>query len=398
MKILVINAGSSSIKYKLYDMETEEVLAKGGVERIGIEGSKLVHVAKTDKPYTVVTPIPDHVKAMQLTLDALTDPEHGAVRSVADISAVGHRIVQGGSYFKGAALLTPENLERVRDYSDLAPLHNPAAVMGIEACQKIMPDTPMAAVFDTAFHQTMPDYAYMYALPYEYHRELRVRRYGMHGTSHKYVAGRAAKLMGQPVQMLKIVTCHLGNGASIAAVKHGKSIDTSMGMTPLAGIMMGTRAGDIDPALAGYIMDKTGMDIHTFTEMLNKESGLYGISGLSSDMRDITAAAESGHARAKLALEMFCYHVRKYIGAYAVAMGGLDCVVITAGIGENTPLIRTLIAQDMDFLGLACDESKNNRPAGNYIISPDGAKVTMCVVATDEEKVIALETQELLAE
>jgi len=397
MNILVLNAGSSSIKYKLYDMRTETVLARGGVERIGIEGSNLVHKLPDKEDYVVKKPIPDHVAAMQMVLQALTDPDHGAISSMDQIRAVGHRVVQGGSYFSKAVRLTPATMDQIRDLCDLAPLHNPPAIMGMEACAKVMPNTPMAAVFDTAFHQTMPNYAYVYPLPYELYHKYRVRRYGAHGTSHKYVARRAAQLMGRATGELKIVTCHLGNGASITAVCHGKSIDTSMGLTPLAGIMMGTRSGDIDPAIAQYIMQKTGMSIQKFTEMMNKESGLLGVSGLSSDMRDIvTAATRKQDPRARLALDMFCYQVRKYIGAYAAAMGGLDAVVITAGIGENTPLIRTLITENMGFLGMGIDEVRNQRPSGDYIVSPDGAKVTTLVIATDEERVIALETVELL--
>nr|MDD6336542.1 acetate kinase [bacterium] len=395
MKILVINAGSSSIKYQLFDMEDESVLAKGAVERIGIQGSNLVHKVPGRDNYTVQADMKDHIVAMQAILGALTDPEHGVVSSMDEISAVGHRVVQGGSYFDGPALCTEDTLNKIRDLCDLAPLHNPAHLMGMEACRNVMPNTPMVAVFDTAFHQTMPPTAYLYPLPYEYYEKYHVRRYGAHGTSHKYVSRRAAELMGRPVESLKTVTCHLGNGASITAVDGGKSVDTSMGLTPLAGIMMGTRSGDIDPAIMEYMMEKTGMSIKEMTRVLNKESGLLGISGISSDMRDCTAAREE-NPRAELAIDMFCYRVRRFIGAYAALMGGLDAVVFTAGIGENTPYIRKRCCEGLAFMGVEIDDAKNNRPAGDFICSPDGAKVTVMTIATDEEKVIARETRALL--
>ncbi|MBQ7913629.1 MAG: acetate kinase [Clostridia bacterium] len=397
MKVLVINSGSSSLKYQLIDMETESVIAKGTCERIGIEGSKLTHKAKGIEK-VICQPMPDHTVAVSLVLNALTDKEIGVISSMSDIDAVGHRAVASGEVFKQPVLVSEDSIAKFGALSDLAPLHNPAALVGVKACLAAMPNTPMALVFDTSFHFTMPDYAYMYAIDYETYEKYSVRRYGFHGTSHKFVSQEAAKYMGKDVKDLKIVTCHLGNGSSITAVKGGKSIDTSMGFTPLAGVPMGTRSGDIDPAVLEYIAKKENLSISESMTYLNKKCGVAGISGVSSDFRDLTAATDKGNKRAKLALDMFSYACKKYVGAYAAAMNGVDCIVFTAGVGENTPCVREAICKDMQYLGLEIDREKNLEKNNGSIrdITGKNSKVKVLIIPTNEELVIARETVELL--
>ena len=397
MKVLVINSGSSSLKYQLIDMETENVIAKGTCERIGIDGSKLTHKAKGAE--TVISqPMPDHTVAVSLVLNALTDKEIGVISPMADIDAVGHRAVASGEVFKGPALVTDDNIAKLEALCDLAPLHNPAALVGVKACKAAMPNTPMGLVFDTGFHFTMPEYAYMYAIDYDTYAKYSIRRYGFHGTSHKFVSQEAAKYLGKDAKDLKIVTCHLGNGSSITAVKGGKSIDTSMGFTPLAGVPMGTRSGDIDCAVVEYIAKKENMTIAEVMNYLNKKSGVAGISGVSSDFRDLTAAADAGNKRAQLALDMFAYSCKKYVGAYAAAMNGVDCIVFTAGVGENTPCVREAICENMQYLGLEIDKDKNWEDVRGVIrdISGENSKVKVLIIPTNEELVIARETVELL--
>ena len=397
MKVLVINSGSSSLKYQLIDMETEGVIAKGTCERIGIEGSKLTHKAKGVE--TVFTqPMPDHTVAVSLVLNALTDKEIGVISSMSDIDAVGHRAVASGEVFKQPVLVSEDSIAKFEALSDLAPLHNPAALVGVKACLAAMPNTPMALVFDTSFHFTMPDYAYMYAIDYETYEKYSVRRYGFHGTSHKFVSQEAAKYMGKDIKDLKIVTCHLGNGSSITAVKGGKSIDTSMGFTPLAGVPMGTRSGDIDPAVVEYIAKKENLSVSEAMTYLNKKCGVAGISGVSSDFRDLTAATDKGNKRAKLALDMFSYACKKYVGAYAAAMNGVDCIVFTAGVGENTPCVREAICEDMQYIGLEIDKEKNLEKNNGAIrdITGKNSNVKVLIIPTNEELVIAREMVELL--
>ncbi|MBQ8428771.1 MAG: acetate kinase [Clostridia bacterium] len=397
MKVLVINSGSSSLKYQLIDMETEGVIAKGVCERIGIAGSRLIHKAKgTEK--IVEQAMPDHNIAVSLVLDALTDKEVGVISSMSDIDAVGHRAVASGEVFKKPTLVTDDSIAKMEELCDLAPLHNPAAIIGVKACRAAMPTTPMAFVFDTSFHFTMPDYAYMYAIAYEDYQKYSIRRYGFHGTSHKFVSQEAAKFLGKKPEGLKVVTCHLGNGSSITAVNGGKSVDTSMGFTPLAGVPMGTRSGDIDPAVVEYLAQKKGWGISETLSYLNKKCGVAGVWDGSSDFRDITAASLDGNERAKLALNMFAYQCKKYIGAYAAAMNGVDCIVFTAGVGENMPGVRASICQNMQYIGLEIDEEKNNAKANGSILDITGknAKVKVLVIPTNEELVIARETVELL--
>ena len=397
MKVLVINSGSSSLKYQLIDMETEGVIAKGTCERIGIEGSKLTHKAKGVE--TVISqPMPDHTVAVSLVLNALTDKEIGVITSMSDIDAVGHRAVASGEVFKQPVLVSEDSIAKFEALSDLAPLHNPAALIGVKACLAAMPNTPMALVFDTSFHFTMPDYAYMYAIDYETYEKYSVRRYGFHGTSHKFVSQEAAKYMGKDIKDLKIVTCHLGNGSSITAVKGGKSIDTSMGFTPLAGVPMGTRSGDIDPAVVEYIAKKENLSVSEAMTYLNKKCGVAGVSGVSSDFRDLTAATDKGNKRAKLALDMFSYACKKYVGAYAAAMNGVDCIVFTAGVGENTPCVREAICEDMQYIGLEIDKEKNLEKNNGTIrdVTGKNSKVKVLIIPTNEELVIARETVELL--
>ena len=397
MKVLVINSGSSSLKYQLIDMETEGVIAKGTCERIGIDGSKLTHKAKGAE--TVIDKdMPDHNVAVALVLGALTDEKIGVISSMDDIDAVGHRAVASGEVFKAPTLVTDDSIAKMEELCDLAPLHNPAAIIGVKACRAAMPKTPMAFVFDTSFHFTMPDYAYMYAIDYEDYEKYSIRRYGFHGTSHKFVSQEAAKYLGKKPEELKIVTCHLGNGSSITAVNGGKSVDTSMGFTPLAGVPMGTRSGDIDPAVVEYLAQKENLTIAQALNYLNKKSGMAGVSGVSSDFRDLTAAADKGNKRAKLALDMFGYSCKKYVGAYAAAMNGVDCIVFTAGVGENTPCVREAICENMDYIGLSIDQEKNLEKNNGAIrdITGKGSKVKVLIIPTNEELVIARETVELL--
>ncbi len=397
MKVLVINSGSSSLKYQLIDMETESVIAKGNCERIGINGSKLTHKAN-GKEFVIEQAMPDHNVAVDLVLKALTDKDSGVIASMKDIDAVGHRAVASGEVFKKPTLVSDETMAKMEEIQDLAPLHNPAAIIGVKACRAAMPETPMALVFDTSFHFTMPDYAYMYAIDYAHYEKYKIRRYGFHGTSHKFVSQEAAKYLGKKPEELKVITCHLGNGSSITAVNGGKSVDTSMGFTPLAGVPMGTRSGDIDYAAAEYIAKKEGMDVSETLTYLNKKCGVAGISGVSSDFRDLTAAADNGNKRAKLALDMFSYSCKKYVGAYAAAMNGVDCIVFTAGVGENTACVRSTICENMQYLGLEIDEEKNLQKNNGAIrdITGKNSKVKVLIIPTNEELVIARETVELL--
>lgn len=397
MKVLVINSGSSSLKYQLIDMETESVVAKGNCERIGIDGSKLTHKAN-GKEVVVETSVPDHNVAVQLVLHELTSGEASVISSMDEIDAVGHRVVASGEAFKKPTLVTPEAMELMEEIKDLAPLHNPAAIVGVNACRAAMPKTPMVLVFDTGFHFTMPDYAYMYAVDYAHYEKYKIRRYGAHGTSHKFVSQEAAKYLGKKPEELKIVTCHLGNGSSITAVDGGKCVDTSMGFTPLAGVPMGTRSGDIDYAAVEYIAKKEGMNVSEALTYLNKKCGMLGVSGVSSDFRDLTKAAEEGNRRAKLALDIFGYCCKKYVGAYAAAMNGVDCIVFTAGVGENTPTVRKQICENMQYLGLEIDLEKNEEKNNGSIrdITGKNSKVKVLIIPTNEELVIARETVELL--
>lgn len=397
MKILVINAGSSSLKYQLIDIETEAVLAKGLCERIGIENSKLNHTPQGGDKIVIEKDMKDHSDAIMMVLNALTDKEHGVIADMSEISAVGHRVVHGGESFSGSVIINDEVKAALEECVPLAPLHNPANLIGISACEKAMPGVPQVGVFDTAFHQTMPKEAYMYALPYELYTEHKIRRYGFHGTSHKYVSEKAAAFLGKDIKDLKIITCHLGNGSSITAVDGGKSVATSMGFTPLAGVVMGTRSGSIDPAIIKFIADTKNMDVAKIDALLNKESGVYGISGVSSDFRDLDAEASKGNERAQLALDMFVYSVRKYIGAYAVQMGGVDAIVFTAGVGENDAKMRAAITKDLEFMGISVNLEKNAASRGvEADVSADDAKVKVLVIPTNEELMIARDTAELL--
>ncbi len=398
MKILVVNAGSSSLKYQLIDMETEKVLAKGGCERIGIPGSLLKAKGNGgEKVYN--KDMPDHKVAIELVLSALTDSEIGVIKSMDEIDAVGHRMVASGEYFNKTTLVTDEVMKTLEEKTfELAPLHNPAAATGVRACMEVMPHTPMALVFDTSFHATMPEKAYLYGVDYEDYKKYGVRKYGFHGTSHKFVSSEAAKYLGKKPEELKIVTCHLGNGSSISAVDGGKCVDTSMGFTPLAGILMGTRSGDIDASAVEFLARKKGMTHAEVITYLNKKCGVAGISGVSSDFRDLIAGAKKGNARCKLALDMFAYQTKKYVGSYAAAMGGLDCIVFTAGIGENTPTVREAVCDGLQFLGVKLNKRANNGKNDGSIreISAKNSKVKVLVIPTNEELVIARETAELL--
>lgn len=398
MKVLVINCGSSSLKYQLINMEDESVLAKGLVERIGIDGSILTQKVNGKEKYIIQEPMKDHKYAIKLVLDALVDNKHGVISDMSEISAVGHRVVHGGEKYLKSVLINDNVMKDLEECAKLAPLHNPANIIGIKACQELMPDTPMSVVFDTAFHGTMPEEAYIYPLPYELYEKYGIRRYGFHGTSHKFVSNEVAKAMGKDIKDLKIITCHLGNGASITAVKGGKSIDTTMGFTPLAGIAMGTRCGDIDPSIVLYMIQELGMKPEEVNEVLNKKSGVLGISGVSSDFRDIK---EAGYVRkekrAIIALNLFAYRVRKQIGAYAAAMNGLDAIVFTAGVGENSDVTRKECLEGLEFLGVELDDERNKKHNGILgKISKDTSKVDVYVVPTNEELMIAKETLALL--
>ena len=396
MNILVINCGSSSLKYQLIDSETEKVLAKGLCERIGIDGRLTYSPAGGEKEVTDA-PMPTHTEAIQLVLDALTNEKTGVIKSLDEVGAVGHRLVHGGEKFACSAVITDEMIAAVEECNDLAPLHNPANLIGVDACKKCMPGVPMVGVFDTAFHQTMPKEAYMYALPYEYYEKYKVRRYGFHGTSHSFVSKRTAEFLGKDVKDMKIIVCHLGNGSSISAVKGGKSIDTSMGLTPLEGVPMGTRSGDIDPAILEFLAKKENMDIFQLTAMLNKKSGVFGVSdGVSSDFRDLENAAAEGNDKAQLARDVFAYNVAKYVGAYAAAMNGVDAIAFTAGVGENDKNVRKAVIERLGFLGIELDEEANSKRGFDNIISTADSKVTVCVIPTNEELAIARETLALV--
>ena len=396
MKVLVINCGSSSLKYQLIDSDTEAVIAKGLCERIGIDG-RLTHQTMGKDKYTVDVPMPEHNAAVKYVLDALLDQEKGAITSLSEIDAVGHRIVHGGEKFANSVVISDEVMEAIEECNDLAPLHNPANLIGIRACQSHMPGVPMVAVFDTAFHQTMPDKAYTYAIPYEYYENYKIRRYGFHGTSHSFVSKRLAELIGKDIKDTKMIVCHLGNGSSITAVDGGKSVDTSMGLTPLAGLPMGTRSGDIDPAILEFIAGKEGKSVEEITTILNKKSGVSGLSGVSSDFRDLDAGMKDGNDRCRLALDVFCYSVKKYIGAYTAAMGGLDAIAFTAGIGENNPYVRRMATTGLEFMGIDIDEEKNEVRGDETKISTDSSKIQVWVVPTNEELAIARETVELVS-
>ena len=395
MNVLVINCGSSSLKYQLINSDTEAVLAKGLCERIGIDGRLTYQKAGLDKEITEA-PMPTHKEAIQLVLDALVNEKTGAIASLAEVNAVGHRIVHGGEKFASSAVITPEMLAAVEECNDLAPLHNPANLIGIRACQDLMPGVPMVGVFDTAFHQTMPEKAYLYGLPYEYYEKYKVRRYGFHGTSHSFVSKRVAEIVGKPYNATKTIVCHLGNGASVSAVLNGESVDTSMGLTPLEGLVMGTRSGDIDPAIMEFIAKKENLDIAGIMNVLNKKSGVEGVSGVSSDFRDLEAAAKAGNKRAELAIDVFAYRVAKYVGAYTAAMNGVDNIVFTAGIGENCALVRTKVCSYLGYLGITIDEEANGKRGEEIVISTPDSKVKVLVVPTNEELAIARETVALV--
>ena len=399
MKVLVINAGSSSLKYQLLDPETGHLLAKGLCERIGIDG-KFTYKPQVEGKTAIVAAdvaMPTHSEAIQAVLNALVDPDNGVIASMSEIDAVGHRVVHGGESFASSVLITDEVMQAVEECTPLAPLHNPANIIGIEACRAVLGhDVPQVAVFDTAFHQTMPEHAFLYSIPYEYYENDKIRRYGFHGTSHRYVSLRAAEILGRKPEELKIVSCHLGNGSSLAAIEGGRCVDTSMGLTPLAGLPMGTRAGDMDVGVVEFIANKYDMTITEAVNLLNKKSGMLGLSGVSSDFRDLSQAAEQNHHRSAVALSIFEYRVRKMIAEYAAAMGGVDVVVFTAGVGENAPETREGILKGLEFMGITCDPEKNACRGKEQIISKDGAPVIVMVVPTNEELMIAQDTMELI--
>ena len=396
MKILVLNCGSSSVKYQLLDMENEAVLAKGIVERIGMDDAILTHCPAGRDQYRHVEPIFEHGSAIEVVTRALTDKEHGVIHDIHEIDAVGHRVAHGGEKFTQPALITKDVKQVIEDYFDLAPLHNPPNLKGITATEKVLPNVSQVAVFDTAFHATLPHQAYLYALPYTFYQRYRLRRYGFHGTSHKFVAQQAAKLMGTEITALKIISCHLGNGASIAAIDQGQSVDTSMGFTPLEGLVMGTRCGDLDPAIIPFVMAKEGIKIREVDSMLNKHSGLLGLSGLSSDMRDIAEASGTGDERAQKALDVYAYRVRKYIGAYAAAMDGVDIIIFTAGVGENSPVVRTAVCSRLRYFGVELDEQRNTVQGKAQEITTATSKTKVWVIPTNEELMIARETRDIV--
>ena len=395
MNVLVINCGSSSLKFQLINSESEAVLAKGLCERIGIDGRLTYQPAGGEKNVSEKA-MPTHTEAIQFVIDALTDADTGVVKSLDEIGAVGHRVVHGGEKFAKSVVVTPEVKAAIAECNDLAPLHNPANLIGIEACESLMPGTPQVVVFDTAFHQTMPEKAYMYGLPYEYYEKYKVRRYGFHGTSHSFVSKRVAEIVGKPYNATKTIVCHLGNGASVSAVLNGESVDTSMGLTPLEGLVMGTRSGDIDPAIMEFIAKKENLDIAGIMNVLNKKSGVEGVSGVSSDFRDLEAAAKAGNKRAELAIDVFAYRVAKYVGAYTAAMNGVDNIVFTAGIGENCALVRTKVCSYLGYLGITIDEEANGKRGEEIIISTPDSKVKVLVVPTNEDLAIARETVALV--
>ena len=396
MNVLVVNCGSSSLKYQLIDSDSEAVLAKGLCERIGIDGRLVYQKTGLDKEITEAA-MPTHKQAIQMVLDALVNEKTGAIKSLSEIDAVGHRVVHGGEKFASSTVLTPEVLKAIEECNDLAPLHNPANLIGIRACQELMPNTPMVGVFDTAFHQTMPEKAYMYGIPYEYYDKYKVRKYGFHGTSHSFVSQKVAELLGKPYDSLKTIVCHLGNGASVCAVDKGKSVDTSMGLTPLEGLIMGTRSGDVDPSVLEFIAKKDNIDITGVLNILNKKSGLLGMSdGLGSDFRDIREAAGNGNEKAKVAMDAFAYRVAKYVGAYAAAMNGVDVIAFTAGIGEHASALRTQICEYFGYLGVTIDETENWKEEDYMTISTPDSKVKVMVIATNEELAICRETVALV--
>ena len=397
MKILVLNCGSSSIKYKLFDMTTKEVMAQGGIEKIGLPGSFLKLTLPNGEKKILEKDVPEHTTGIDFILNTLVSEEYGAIKSLEEINAVGHRMVHGGEKFAKSVLLDQEVLDTFIACNDLAPLHNPANLKGVNAVSAILPNVPQVGVFDTAFHQTMPDYAYMYAVPYELYTKYGVRRYGFHGTSHRYVSKRVCEFLNIPVEGTKIITCHVGNGGSITAVKDGKSVDTSMGLTPLEGLMMGTRSGDIDGGAVTYIMEKEGLDATGISNLLNKKSGVLGVFEKSSDMRDLESAAAAGEPRAVLAESMYFYRIKKYIGAYAAAMGGVDVIVFTGGVGENQANARSGACEGLEYMGVKVDLEKNKTRGVEAIISTDDSKVKVVVIPTDEELMIASDTMDILS-
>lgn len=396
MKILVLNCGSSSIKYKLYDMDGEKVLAQGGVERIGLDEAFIKVKLADGSKKQIMADLPTHKEGVQLVFKCLLDPELGAIKSLDEIGAVGHRVVQGGDLFENSCIVTPEVEKGIESLIDLAPVHNKGHLAGLKAVDELMPNVPQVTVFDNAFHSTMPDYAYLYAIPYEWYSKYHVRRYGFHGTSHRYVSQRVCEFLGVDIKTQKIITCHIGNGASVAAVKYGKVIDTSMGLTPLAGLMMGSRSGDIDPSAVTYMMQKSGMTPQEMSEYLNKKSGVLGVAGISSDMRDNENADNEGNKLAHLALQMYNYRIKKYIGAYAAAMNGVDIIVWTAGVGENQEGVRWDSCADMEYLGVKMDRERNHCRGVEQVLSADDSKVKVVMIPTDEEIVIARDTLALV--
>ena len=396
MKVLVLNCGSSSIKYKLYDMADESVLAQGGAERIGLDEAFVKVTLKDGSKEKIMHDMPSHKEGVKFVLDLLVDPKYGCLKSLDEIDAVGHRIVQGGDLFEKSCIVTPEVEKGIESLIDLAPVHNKGHLAGLRAVDALMPGTPQVTVFDNAFHSTMPPYAYLYAVPYEFYTKWHVRRYGFHGTSHRYVSQRVCEFLGVDIKTQKIITCHIGNGASVAAVKYGKVIDTSMGLTPLAGLMMGSRSGDIDPSAVTYLMQKTGMGPQEMADFLNKQSGVLGITGISSDMREIENADNEGNERAHLALQMYNYRIKKYIGAYAAAMNGVDIIVWTAGVGENQEGVRWDACSGLEYLGVKMDKERNHVRSKEQILSADDSKVKVVMIPTDEEIVIARDTRDLV--
>jgi len=395
VKILVINCGSSSLKYQLLDMDTQNPLAKGLVERIGMPGALLTHRPLNGEKEVITAELPNHTAAIQLVLDTLVHPEYGVLDSLSDIEAVGHRVVHGGEKFAKSVIVNDEVMQALEECVELAPLHNPPNIAGIKACQKLMPSVPQVAVFDTAFHQTIPPHSYLYGLPYELYEKYGIRKYGFHGTSHKYVSQRAAVLLKKPIESLKLISCHLGNGSSITAIKGGKSVETSMGFTPLEGLMMGTRSGDLDPSIVSFIMQKEKLSSEEINNFLNKKCGVLGLSGVSSDFRDIEMAAKQGNYRAQLALDVFALDVKKYIGAYTAVLNGVDAIIFTAGLGENSGTMRKAITKNLDYLGVAVDDEKNLIRGEEVDVSKEGAGCRTLVIPTNEELMIALDTLEL---
>ena len=396
MNILVINCGSSSLKFQLIDMTTEAVQAKGLCERIGIDGSRIVYTPAGGEKMTIESPMPTHTEAIKLVLDCLTNAEYGVIKSLKEINAVGHRVVHGGEKFASSTIITDEVIKVIEECNELAPLHNPANLIGINVCRELMPGVPMVGVFDTAFHQTMPKKAYLYGLPIKAYTDYKIRRYGFHGTSHSFVSKRVAEFLGKPVEDLKTIVCHLGNGASICAVEGGKSVDTSMGFTPLAGLVMGTRSGDIDPAILEYYANKEGLTLSEVTTVLNKKSGMEGLTGGKSDFRDLEEGYEAGDQACVDAIEVFCYNVARFVGAYAASLNGVDVIAFTAGIGENSGFVRGKICEYLGYLGITIDAEQNSKRGEDIIISTPDSKVTVCVIPTNEELMIARDTKALV--